>query len=896
MTRSDAETSHLICATVTPDYLSQFLILGESLARVMPSAVVRVLALQDCTDVAYFQQRIDEYLVATSSDADHRVLTIDEVDWRDFDVESAVLFYSTLEFATSVKPALLRSFLAQGWQRVTYLDPDIEVFQSFTHLLDDGADVSLTPHFFDDIERDEFRPSSHDILQAGFYNLGFCSVRTSATPFLDWWSEQLQFDCLVDPAVGYFTDQRILDLVTLKATVQVIQVPGCNVAYWNLHERTVVFDRGEWKVSWDGSVHPLYFFHFSGFQLDRSASLSRHASRRVLGQSVPRAFATQYDEKLRRHRTQLRDVTFSLGGTTVRESMPTQWKRCLREDADVHVRAGLTLQEVREEIYRPSTPLTWSSCLTCGKEHKNFGTRARSLLAGWACHPSLEGVPNAISAYFRGPHHEFTITPMAQISWASEEFERHANVDARLSAEVMSAAAQALDEAVDLRLVGYFSLSAGIGQIARWTLETLENAGVHPAIDRVFVENDSRDYLSQLLGRKNPLAVANASVLCFVNADQWHNHVTSRSRVDPKVQCVEAVWAWELQHIPSEMHALAASGEIHRIHALSHWSAKAMAKVLPVPIDRLTPFDLDLVDRLGEARSLDERSTRGPRYILTTFDAKSLLGRKNPEGVLALWQRIQADYPELRLLVKSTNLRDVSPPELLALIDDMDRTELIDEYLSDADYFELLKNCEVYVSLHRSEGLGLTPIEAALCGLPVVYTDYGGLTEYLEGGFFPVAFNMTMVGDSDHELGPYNALATWAEPDLDDAERQLRLALTTGRDQTTSFTLELNRKTLEANLVTAQRELVAMALRLAANTHERETQVHEHLIERLMAPIAELEKPVVEPPKVNPMFFGIVALTYRTYLHLPGRIRLQINLALAELRNERSRASQESED
>ena len=180
------------------------------------------------------------------------------------------------------------------------------------------------------------------------------------------------------------------------------------------------------------------------------------------------------------------------------------------------------------------------------------------------------GVPNAISAYFRGPHHEFTITPMAQISWASEEFERHANVDARLSAEVMSAAAQALDEAVDLRLVGYFSLSAGIGQIARWTLETLENAGVHPAIDRVFVENDSRDYLSQLLGRKNPLAVANASVLCLVNADQWHNHVTSRSRVNPKVQCVEAVWAWELQHIPSEMHALAASGRIHRIHALSH--------------------------------------------------------------------------------------------------------------------------------------------------------------------------------------------------------------------------------------------------------------------------------------------------------------------------------------
>jgi glycosyltransferase involved in cell wall biosynthesis len=884
MTRPDSETSHLICAIVTPNYLSQFLILGRSLAITIPSAVVRVLVLQDCSDIEFFQQSIDDYLVAARSEADHRAITIDEVDWRSFDVESAVLFYSTLEFATSVKPALMRSFLCQGWERVTYLDPDLQVFKDFTPLLDDHSDVSLTPHIFTDIPRDGSKPSSHDILQAGFYNLGFCSARLTALPFLDWWSERLQFDCLVDPTAGYFTDQRILDLAPLKARVQTVLAPGCNVAYWNLHEREVVLDQGEWKVTFDGSTHPLYFFHFSGFRLIRSPSLSIHATRRVLGRSVPRSFAIQYDEMLQEGRSRHQDVEFTLGGATPRERIPTEWNRCLREDADVHVSAGLTLREVREEIYSPRDPSKWSTCLTCGVEHNNFGTRSRSFLAGWACHPSLEGVPNAISAFFRTPHHEFAATPMTQLSWALEHLQNRAEGNGDLAAEVMGVAAESLSEAVDLRLVGYFTYSAGFGQVARWTLQALENAGIHPALDRVFVQNDSHEYLSKLLQRNNPLATANASVLCFVNADQWSNHVMSAARVDPTVQHVEAVWAWELEHIPWRMYDLAASGAMERVHALSHWSARAMAKVLPIPVDRFAPFDLSLVDSLATPPAKKHVATRSAPYLLTTFDAKSLLSRKNPEGVLNLWQRVQADYPDLRLIVKSTSLRDMAPPELLELIDTVERTELIDEYLTDNDYFELLRNCEVFLSLHRSEGMGLTPIEAALCGLPVIYTDYGGLSEFMDEGFYPVAYDMTQVGESSHELGPYDKLAYWAEPDLDDAERQLRRALLSSTNGTTASPLELDRKKLEENLVAAQSEIVSTSLRLMRSAQSGEAPSRNRLIERLMAPLIELEEEL-NPPKVNPIYFRLVAMLYRTYRLFPAKVRLQVNLALKLLRN-----------
>ncbi len=875
---------HLVCTIATPNYLDQLLVLGRSLATVMPSAEFRVLVLQDCVDAEPIQRRIDAYLSELSSDASHSALVIDQCDWQDFDVESAALFYSILEFATSIKPALLRSFLLEGFERVTYLDPDIQVFNDFTPLLNDDMAVSLTPHLLSDIPDDGYRPSTSDILKAGFFNLGFCSVRPSAVSFLDWWSERLQFDCLNNDTSGYFTDQKILDLAPLKTSVQTIREPGCNVAYWNLHERSVEKGGGAWHVAHQSALHPLYFFHFSGFSMSGTPSLSRHATRRVLGDAVPRSFADQY-ARLRSMSEELPPVAYSLAGATASSPLPRAWRDALREDARTHVRAGFTLREVREEIYCGPGEGPWTICLTCGDGHQNFGSRVRTFLAGWSCHPSLLGTPNAIGSFFRGDSYQHREAAFEQAAWAAKHFLDQAPGHEPLMEAVLDAADDAIKNTVDLRLVGYFTYPAGIGRIARWTLGILDGVGIHPAVDLVAVGRDSHEYLSALLRRRNPMSASNASVLCFINADQWESHVIDPGRVNTSVAHVEAVWAWELEYIPDEMAEIVLKGGIERVHALSSWSVQAMEKALPVPVQRMSPFDLGLFDVLKNRFPLVDDVPTGP-YILTTFDAKSYISRKNPEAALEVWRRVQDDYRDYRLTIKSSDLREYAPSELLDAIDASPRTELIDEYVDDAEYLALLQSCDVYLSLHRSEGMGLTPIEAALCGLPVVYTNYGGVTDFLDDGFFPVSFVPVQVGESAHASGPYDLTAWWAEPDLDVAERQLRRALDLARDEARELTLMPDVVRLQKNLITAQDEVVKTGKRLVRTARRRgRGHVNDPQTVRVTTEEAGSDELIQRP---NPLIYQLLIAPYRGYRLLPKSLRHQFNLALKTLRERRN--------
>ncbi|MEI9865242.1 MAG: hypothetical protein WDN00_11970 [Limisphaerales bacterium] len=209
------------------------------------------------------------------------------------ELASLRIYYSVLEFATSIKPRLMQMHLDEGAQNVIYLDPDIAVFQPMEQvfdLLNGGASAVFTPHITQPLPADGRMPNDWDILTSGTYNLGFLAV--SACPevdaFLAWWEKWLKTHCFADKAKGVFTDQKWAELgPSLLKAAKILHDPGYNVAYWNLHYRKLAQAKDEWTVN----GHKLCFFHFSGFNPKTPAVLSKHQDRfEKLPEPVARLF------------------------------------------------------------------------------------------------------------------------------------------------------------------------------------------------------------------------------------------------------------------------------------------------------------------------------------------------------------------------------------------------------------------------------------------------------------------------------------------------------------------------------------------------------------------------------------------------------------------------------
>lgn len=179
--------------------------------------------------------------------------------------------HNVVELCTAVKPAAGLHFLALGYDQIMYIDPDIAVFASLEFLYAMLASYSglLTPHQLT-VAPDELM-AIQDIelctLRHGLYNLGFYAVRNDnqGKEFLEWWNSRVQRFCYEDVPSGIFTDQKWCDFAPIYFdNFFVVRDPGCNVASWNIHERSVyISDEGP-MVNINTSC-PLRFYHFTKF-------------------------------------------------------------------------------------------------------------------------------------------------------------------------------------------------------------------------------------------------------------------------------------------------------------------------------------------------------------------------------------------------------------------------------------------------------------------------------------------------------------------------------------------------------------------------------------------------------------------------------------------------------
>jgi glycosyltransferase involved in cell wall biosynthesis len=79
---------------------------------------------------------------------------------------------------------------------------------------------------------------------------------------------------------------------------------------------------------------------------------------------------------------------------------------------------------------------------------------------------------------------------------------------------------------------------------------------------------------------------------------------------------------------------------------------------------------------------------------------------------------------------------------------------------------ELMGSCDCYVSLHRSEGFGLTMAEAMAFGKPVIATNYGGNTDFMtRENSYLVDYELATM---ERKTGPYEK--GWVRADANVAQ------------------------------------------------------------------------------------------------------------------------------
>jgi hypothetical protein len=259
--------SNAVFTIVSRNYFAYARTLGDSLRESNPDTEFNVLVV-DRKDAAFEAQH-----------RDWRITWVEDLGIDGF--EHVAFKYDILELNTNVKPTFARRLL-EHHEKVVYLDPDIFVYDSLRpiHDLLDRHPVVLTPHTLSPIEDDKL-PGEMEFLNSGIYNLGFAAFNRSpaALALLAWWEKRCLEQAYNDQPRGLFVDQKWMDFApSLCPDACILRSKSFNVAYWNLHERTVSMREGK---PWVDDA-PLVFFHFSGLPPVGVDSISKYQTRFTL--------------------------------------------------------------------------------------------------------------------------------------------------------------------------------------------------------------------------------------------------------------------------------------------------------------------------------------------------------------------------------------------------------------------------------------------------------------------------------------------------------------------------------------------------------------------------------------------------------------------------------------
>lgn len=253
-----------------------------------------------------------------------------------------------------------------------------------------------------------------------------------------------------------------------------------------------------------------------------------------------------------------------------------------------------------------------------------------------------------------------------------------------------------------------------------------------------------------------------------INADEMVNAQTHLGKAILANRYNVGYWAWELSQFPREWHS--ALELVDEVWAPSRFIEQSIAGATSSPVIRM-PLAVEFPEPHGMTR--ESFGLPSDRFLfLFFFDFTSYVQRKNPEGAIRAFLRAFPDADDTRVgIVIKMNGMDLRPQEYQSFIQSLDcedpRIILMDKVLTDRETKSLVKLCDCFLSLHRSEGFGRGLAEAMYLSKPVIATGYSGNLDFTNAQNSCLV-DYQLIPVRDHEY-PFANGQKWADPDIEHA-------------------------------------------------------------------------------------------------------------------------------
>jgi hypothetical protein len=771
-----------VLTLATPSSMPQARALARSLARHQPDWPLEVVLVAGDA-------------VASSVPAGEEGLRVRPVAHElDLDIEALLALHDEAELNIMLVPALLRRHAERDGSPVLHLPSSAWVLAELEPVATALAahSVMLAPRTTCELPDDGLAPSRERLDLAGRIEPTIIAVDGSATAlsFLDWWERR------VERALGSLDARRsgdrpedrpwlarFLELAPARFATAVLDDPGCNLSMWNLHSRVL---GGSPETPLVDGRWPVRFLNLPGFDPSRPHRLNAGASRaRVSRSQVLHALCEGYAAELR---------------------------ACGWHDPDHHAEVGRRLQDGL--VYDESMRAAYASALALGEPIDDlFGAEGARAFIAWLEGPAPRGAAYGINRYvFHRVARERPDVVRAYpdldgpdgaeyLAWCWAFGRQELNIPERFmpprpgSRPVRAPAStptapagtpdpgrapelapavssQSAGDALAVRVTGYLGHTLGLGAAARGYVQALDAAGVPVTTTSVPLHHlELPVELAAEYGRHSFDELVHEGAHGFeivaVNAEELPDIVERLGEgyfEGPRI----GIWGWETNTIPPRWQR--AFALVDEIWVYSRFMAENIGAVAPVPVIALPP-PVQPPDAPVEPLRL---GVPAGFLFLFVFDYLSTVQRKNPVGLIEAFTRAFAPGEGPQLLIKTINapLRPLAEEEVLWAAHGRDDIHVVDRSLSAAELAGLMAACDCYVSLHRSEGFGLTMAEAMAIGKPVIATGYSGNVDFMSAhNSFLVDYELGRVGP-DCEIYPPEG--EWADPSVEHAMELMR--------------------------------------------------------------------------------------------------------------------------